>query len=254
MPAAVTTFQVPTVPDPHTPPPVEEEVHDGVAAGHGTFIVNLLAQLLPQATIYAASTGLRYDDDDHLGLDTEQGTTAVMRDDSTVAAALNALAVNVGDDGLDYLNLSFGTYGCTGLLETPVESAAEIPVYMTPLGLRTVLENWAAANPEMQVFAASGNDSHDASVDPEIFFPAGWAVEPDHEWLHSVASDPLNVDVSNPDDDYSNRGWWVELQAKEHASRQSPPRNMHGSGGLVFVERHELRHAVRPRRPRGPGR
>jgi hypothetical protein len=130
-----------------------------------------------------------------------------VRDDSSITAALEALAF---EGPYQYLNLSFGTYGCTERLDGVVESDEEVPVYMTPLGLRTVLENWAGGG-EMQVFAASGNDGL-RPTDRAIFYPAGWARDDGggdgDGWLYSVASDPKDGD------DYSNRGWWVELQAK----------------------------------------
>jgi hypothetical protein len=171
----------------------------------------MLGHLLPGATITPGSIGQRYDHDDRIALPTPEGQTAVVRDDSSVTAALVALA-QAGNYEYDFLNLSFGTYGCTQLLDPDIESDEQVPVYMTPLGLRTVLRNWADGA-DMEVFAASGNDGHRTTEHGEIFFPAGWA--PTYPWLHSVASDPREIDDDfTDDDDYSNRGWWVEFQAR----------------------------------------
>jgi hypothetical protein len=185
-----------------------------VAAGHGTFIVNMLGQLLPGATITPAAIGARWDHDDRLDVPTPGGQPATVRDDSSVTAALVALA---GEGPFDYLNLSFGTYGCTEMIEpfgdVDAEAMAEllptIPTYLVPLGLFTVLKNWGGGG--AQVFAASGNDANRPNH-PEVFFPAAWARL--YEWLYSVASDPIEFDSDTDDDDYSNRGPWVEHQAK----------------------------------------
>jgi hypothetical protein len=179
------------------------EVRDGIAAGHGTFIVGILAQLLRDARITAVGVDLRYLSDDDYAAPTDPALPhpASVRDDSTVTAVLADLLDREPD--LSHLNLSFGTYGCSGQRDRFAAAGEPVPPFLTPLGLRTVLSNMGG---QIQVFAASGNDGHRAS-DPEVFYPAGWHTDYP-TWLHSVASDGLDGV------DYSNRGPWVELQAR----------------------------------------
>ena len=178
-----------------------EEVLGGRAAGHGTFIVNVLAQILPGAPIYAAGIEPRFDGDDAYLRD--DGTAVSVRDDATLVWALQFL---LGQEAVDYINMSFGTYGCAS-------GGDGEPAYAQPLGLRKAIDLIAQRNElnerdetearAVEVFAASGNDGHrDGDA---VFYPAAWAHE--FEWLHSVASVPMGTD------DYSNRASWVELEA-----------------------------------------
>ena len=173
------------------------EVLDGRAAGHGTFIVNLLGQLLPNATFVASGIESRSPTDDNFLL-SDQSVVSI-RDDYSVTRAL----VQLVGSGVPYLNLSFGSYGCTARHQGAAELEEMEPFYM-PLGLGTALAQLGERG-SMEAFAASGNDGRDGST-AEMFFPAGWA--PLYGWLHSVASDPKDGD------DYSNRGTWVETQAR----------------------------------------
>ncbi len=191
-PAATTT----TTTSPGIAATAPPEVLDGRAAGHGTFIVNLLGQLLPAASFVAGGIESRYTTDDNYEL--SDSSVVSIRDDYSVT---RALAATVGG-GVEYLNMSFGSYGCTALHDGNAEQE-EIEPYYTPLGVRTVMKQLDGSG--LEAFAASGNDGRDGST-PEIFYPAGWA--PLYDWLHSVASDPKDGV------DYSNRGTWVETQAR----------------------------------------
>ncbi len=205
--AGGTAASTPTTSSPAALP----EVSDGRAAGHGTFIVNLLGQLLPNATFAASGIEPRYPTDD--GYELSDQSLVNIRDDYTVTRAL----VGTVGSGTEYLNLSFGSYGCTAR-HTGSADPEGMELYYTPIGLRTALEQLEAGN-SMHVFAASGNDGRDGST-PEIFYPAGWA---SYGWLHSVASDPKDGV------DYSNRGTWVETQARgSKAVSLLPPTNEWG--------------------------
>jgi hypothetical protein len=189
-------------------PPAQTEVTTGVAAGHGTFIINELGQMLPNASFIAAGISPRYADDDAYTPFVDEPAVSI-RDDSTVTAAIGDIA----NAPAGFLNASFGSYGCTALhIPKPGVDAGSgddiMEPYYEPLGLRTVLEE-KLDGLGTQVFAASGNDGHGpyGEATPEIFYPAGFA--PDYLWLHSVASDP-----KNGVEDYSNRGPWVETQAR----------------------------------------
>ena len=132
------------------------------------------------------------------------------------------------DPHTGYLNLSFGTYGCTALHDVTKEME---PQYL-PLGIQTVLLKLHDLGTDVsatEMFAASGNDflgpNGPYPNDTSISYPAGWG--PDYEWLHSVASDPKSpagapststppsaTDTRTAIEDYSNRGPWVETQAR----------------------------------------
>lgn len=214
-------------PSPSPPPPgaltggaVQDEVTTGLAAGHGTFIVNQLGQLLPNATYFPTGISPRYTADDGY-VPPSGGTPVSIRDDSTVTSALTTSV----DPTVEYLNVSFGSYGCTALKEPPEGVAPEneadywadfdpegMDPWLTPLGFGVALDQYGSSG--VEVFAASGNDGNGTSGIPataEIFYPAGWALN--HSWLHSVASDPKTSGI-NPLGDYSNRGVWVETQAR----------------------------------------
>ena len=192
-PAQTTTnvvpIAVPPLPSELTSLSPPEEALVGRSAGHGTFIANILAQLLSDVTIYTAAIAPRFEEDDQFELN--DGTIVSVRDDATLIWTISTL---LGQEvPPQYINMSFGSYGCPG---SPGDGPDEI--YL-PLGLRTVVDELAARaerGEAIEVFAAAGNDGHREGG--PVFYPAGWA--PDYEWLHSVASDPI------PGDDYSNRG------------------------------------------------
>jgi hypothetical protein len=175
------------------------EVLDGRVAGHGTFIVNVLAQLLPGATIWPVALTPRFDDDDAYDTGVDNGPVSV-RDDSTVAFAIDVI---LATDEVRHINLSGGTYGCTPL-------SGSVEQYHVPLGLRRVVDLIETRNAgrdeqdRIHLFAASGNDQQRPGG--AVFYPAGFASA--HDWLHSVASDRASDGT-----DYSNRGDWVEFQA-----------------------------------------
>ena len=197
--------------------PTVTEILEGPAAGHGTFIVNLLHRLLPTALITAAAIPPRFSTDDAFVPPDGTGPVSI-RDDAAVTFAMVDSLTRELAGNLDYLNLSFGTYGCS---EAAAALDAEAPdptiSFFAPLGMRRVLDRLAkstsaggAEDPPAQVFAAAGNDAQ-RPKHPVLFFPAAWA--PQWEWLHSVASDPYVPTPPGTTEDYSNRGPWVEAQA-----------------------------------------
>ena len=210
------------------------EVTTGVAAGHGTFIINELGRILPNATYAAEGISARFPGDNNYQYD---GKTVAIRDDAMVLAALADI-----DRSATYLNVSFGTYGCTAKHDPKIQPEGMEP-WLTPLGFRTALETLQQRQ-QVEVFAASGNDSHGpfGLATGEIFYPAGFA--PLYPWLHSVASDPKGTT------DYSNRGPWVETQARgSQVVSQLPTTDFGGEGwyewsGTSFATPCALANAV----------
>lgn len=203
------------------PPP---ELLEGRVAGHGTFIVNILAQLLPGATIHAVTLPARLAGDDEYGNSISPGTS--VRDDSTITWAIETL---LAANEVRLINLSGGSYGCTSL--------GDGEEYYEPLGLRQLMDVIDERNAsgeesdQIQVFAASGNDQQRSGG--AVFYPAGWG--PDYEWLHSVASDPANDGT-----DYSNRGDWVEFQAAgSHVVSYLPQTTRPPAGAAAPPESHD---------------
>jgi hypothetical protein len=202
-----------------------EDSLDGLAAGHGTFNVGILARLLPESTIYATRVSPRFSQDDFYPRPDDDLLVSI-RDEYSVTWSLGAtLAAAVEqEEPVEYVNMSFGTYGCA----VPVELDSVDGSYLQPLGLRRAIEQLETA--EVVAFAASGNDSH--GVDDAVFYPAGWAG--DFDWLYSVASDlhPRSTPNDPLDDfDYANRGPYVELQAKGSLAVSALPLTSWGDAG-----------------------
>jgi hypothetical protein len=174
-------------------PPAGPETLDTNAAGHGTFIVALLARLLPQTQIYAARVAPRFAADDFFE-HPSNGTVVTVRDDFSLTWTLMSLPSE-----MNYVNLSLGTYGCAEQTDSVGDGA-----FRSPLGVRRAIE--VVTSSGTLVFAATGNDEHREDRADPAFFPAAWARE--FEGLFSVASDQLNGI------DYSNRGGYVEHQAR----------------------------------------
>jgi hypothetical protein len=160
------------------------------------------------------------------GADATAGGLPLRGDDDVVHALTTYFP---GSPSLDYLNLSFGSYGCStfdvGDFEFRDDTFGDLLGeegglvfdYRQPLGMRMALTAVRNANGgEMHVFAAAGNDSfRQDEGDPEVFYPAGWALR-DADWIHSVASDPKLAPRPGESEtgDYSNRNQWVETQAR----------------------------------------
>ncbi len=176
----LTTAFNPFTVGPPAPAPISE-VLEGRDAGHGTFIVNLLHRLLPRASITVAAIPPRFEADDGFVPPVVDGGAVSIRDDASVTFGVLASLTNDLDENLDYLNLSFGTYGCTEAAASLDAEADPNIGFFAPLGMRRVLDGLADrsgdgdTDPSTEVFAAAGNDAQRPDH-PVLFFPAAWAL------------------------------------------------------------------------------
>jgi hypothetical protein len=137
----------------------------GRTAGHGTFIASIIARVAPSATVLAYESPQQSIVDFH----DELGTLVRARTTSEYFLANEILARFTGQDPLDVLSLSLGTFRCAfDGQEQPPPAADPVRAALLTLDQRYGSDD----DNQLAIVAAAGN--HGVS---NRFYPAGYALD-----------------------------------------------------------------------------